>query len=149
IVTILSLKHVTHYLYAQPVALGEHRIMVRPLESYDQKLLESALTITPTPSEVRWLQDVFGNAVAIARFGKRSRELRIESRVRMEHSPIRHDDIQIEGYARPGSLHRARAPRSRARGRRLGPAVHSPKANDRDAPDAHGDDDNDPPGVHL
>ena len=98
--TILSLKRVTHYLYAQPVALGEHRIMVRPLESYDQKLLESALTITPTPSEVRWLQDVFGNAVAIARFGKRSRELRIESRVRMEHSPIRHDDIQIEGYAR-------------------------------------------------
>jgi transglutaminase-like putative cysteine protease len=99
-VTILSLKHVTHYLYAQPVALGEHRIMVRPLESYDQKLLEAELAITPAPSELRWLQDVFGNTVTIARFGKRTRELRIESTVRMEHSPVRHDDIQIEGYAR-------------------------------------------------
>ncbi len=29
-VTILSLRHLTHYRYAQPVALGEHRIMVRP-----------------------------------------------------------------------------------------------------------------------
>jgi transglutaminase-like putative cysteine protease len=99
-VTILSLKHVTHYLYAQPVALGEHRIMVRPLESYDQKLLEARLAITPEPTELRWLQDVFGNAVAVARFGKRSRELRIESTVRMEHRPIRHDEIRIEAYAR-------------------------------------------------
>jgi transglutaminase-like putative cysteine protease len=99
IVTLLFLKHVTHYLYAQPVALGEQRIMVRPLESYDQRLLDAELTITPTPLEVRWLQDVFGNAVAIARFGKRSRELRIESTVRMEHLPVRHKDIQIESYA--------------------------------------------------
>ncbi len=41
--------------------------MVRPQESYDQHLLEAALAITPAPSELRWVQDVFGNAVAIAR----------------------------------------------------------------------------------
>jgi transglutaminase-like putative cysteine protease len=99
-VTILSLKHLTNYLYAQPVALGEHRIMVRPLESYDQKLLEAELTITPTPVDLRWLQDVFGNSVAVARFGKRTRELQIESAVKMEHSPVRPNEIQIEGYAR-------------------------------------------------
>lgn len=77
--TLLSLKHVTHYRYAQPVARGEHRIMVRPREAYDQHLYDAALVITPVPADLRWVQDVFGNAVAIASFAGRSRELRLDS----------------------------------------------------------------------
>ena len=62
----LTLSHVTRYTYRQPVSFGEHRIMVRPRESYDQHLIEAELKIDPPPSELRWLQDVFGNSVAIA-----------------------------------------------------------------------------------
>ena len=62
----LNLSHVTTYSYRQPVAFGEHRIMVRPRESYDQHLIDATLDIDPKPSELRWLQDVFGNSVAIA-----------------------------------------------------------------------------------
>jgi transglutaminase-like putative cysteine protease len=98
--TIVALKHVTDYRYAQPVALGEHRIMARPLESYDQRLLDATLEITPPPSELRWLHDVFGNAVAIARFARRSRELRIVSSFRVDHLPVRISAIQVEAYAR-------------------------------------------------
>jgi transglutaminase-like putative cysteine protease len=99
-VALVSLKHSTHYTYAQPVVLGEHRMMVRPRESFDQRLLEASITIAPEPVELRWLQDVFGNAVAIARFEGRSQELRIDSTVLVHHAPLAAEEIQIERYAR-------------------------------------------------
>ena len=37
--TILSVRHVTTYSYAVPVRLGEHRMMLRPRDSNDQRLL--------------------------------------------------------------------------------------------------------------
>ena len=43
----LRLSHVTTYTYRQPVSFGEHRIMVRPRESYDQHLLDAQLLIDP------------------------------------------------------------------------------------------------------
>jgi transglutaminase-like putative cysteine protease len=97
---LISLSHVTTYRYRQKVAFGEHRMMVRPRESYDQHLLEAELTIDPQPAELRWLQDVFGNAVAVATFARRATELRIESRVRLQHTPAPAAAIAIERYAR-------------------------------------------------
>ena len=97
---LVTLKHLTSYLYAQPVALGPHRMMVRPRESFDQHLLEASLEISPKPSELRWLQDVFGNAVAIAQFAERARELRIESTIVVRHTPQTAEEIHVESYAR-------------------------------------------------
>jgi transglutaminase-like putative cysteine protease len=97
---LVTLKHLTSYLYAQPVALGPHRIMVRPLESFDQHLLAASLDISPEPSALRWLQDVFGNAVAIAEFNQRARELRIESTVVVLHTPRSAEEVHVESYAR-------------------------------------------------
>ena len=96
----LNLSHVTTYTYKQPVSFGEHRIMVRPRESYDQHLLDATLTIDPEPTDIRWLQDVFGNAVAIATFNRPARRLCLDSRVRLEHSPAEVDHVDIEEYAR-------------------------------------------------
>jgi transglutaminase-like putative cysteine protease len=98
--TILTISHVTRYAYRQPVAFGEHRIFVRPRESYDQHLLESRLTIDPEPAELRWTQDVFGNSLALATFDRRAKELRIESWIRMEHKPLLTEEVEIEPYAR-------------------------------------------------
>ena len=96
----LTINHVTTYRYARPVAFGEHRIMMRPRESYDQRLIEASLDIAPTPADLRWLHDVFGNSVAVARFGARAARLRVASTVRLEHMPLKPDAITIEGYAR-------------------------------------------------
>jgi len=74
--------------------------MVRPRESHDQQLISAELTITPEPSEVRWLHDVFGNSVAIATFDRRARELVFDSRVRLDHSPAELATVDIEQYAR-------------------------------------------------
>lgn len=97
---VVSVSHVTTYRYSQLARFGEHRLMVRPRESHDQRLLDSALVITPEPSEVRWLHDVFGNSVAIATFDHRARELRVESKARVLHRPSEVDDVHIEEYAR-------------------------------------------------
>jgi transglutaminase-like putative cysteine protease len=86
--SILSIRHLTRYRYRKPVRLGEHRMMFRPLESYDQRLLSSTLEISPDPSQLRYVHDVFGNCVGIARFATPASELVFESRVRLEHAPL-------------------------------------------------------------
>ena len=96
----LTLSHLTTYTYRQPVAFGEHRIMVRPRESYDQHLIEARLDIDPQPLELRWLQDVFGNSVAIATFDRRAKSLVIDSKLRVQHSPAELQEFHIEDYAR-------------------------------------------------
>jgi transglutaminase-like putative cysteine protease len=100
-VPILTVRHVTTYRYRQPVAFGEHRMMFRPREGHDQRLIEARLEITPEPSDLRWLHDVFGNSVAIARFaGGRAQELRFDSTVRLDHSPAHELDFRLDESAR-------------------------------------------------
>jgi transglutaminase-like putative cysteine protease len=96
---ILTVRHVTVYRYSMPVAFGEHRMMFRPRDGYDQKLLDAAVTMIPEPSEIRWLHDVFGNCVAVASFDQRAEELRFESDIRLEHTPSNLPDLQIEPQA--------------------------------------------------
>ena len=90
----------TSYSYRQPVSFGEHRIFVRPRESHDQDLLEARLIIDPAPVELRWMQDVFGNSLAVATFNRRAKELRIDSLVRVQHMPMLTDEVEVEPYAR-------------------------------------------------
>src|SRR3954468_4835281 len=97
---VLTVRHLTIYRYKQSVAFGEHRMMLRPREGHDQRLFEARLDITPKPAELRWLHDVYGNSVAIARFAKRAKELRFESVVHLDHRSHHALDFQIEDYAR-------------------------------------------------
>jgi transglutaminase-like putative cysteine protease len=63
----LKIHHTTTYRYRQPVSLGPHRLMLRPRESRDLRLMSSDVAVTPTAS-VAWAHDVYGNAVATATF---------------------------------------------------------------------------------
>ena len=38
---LLTIHHKTEYRYARPVAFGEHRIMLRPRDGHDLRVLES------------------------------------------------------------------------------------------------------------
>ena len=98
--TILTVRHVTTYRYRRPVALGEHRMMFRPRDSYDQRLIESRLVITPEPVRIHWIHDPFGNCVAIARFKVRASELRFESTIRVDHYPDNVPDFQTDPRAK-------------------------------------------------
>jgi hypothetical protein len=84
---LLTIRHVTTYRYRQPVAFGEHRMMLRPRDSQDQRVVEATLQIRPEPVTLRFVQDAFGNHIAIAQFSGRSQELCFDSIVCLEHRP--------------------------------------------------------------
>ncbi|MGO9848384.1 MAG: transglutaminase family protein [Methylocella sp.] len=74
----LRIHHRTTYRYRQLVSLGPHRLMLRPRESRDLRLISSDVTVTPAAA-VNWAHDVFGNAVATASFQTMAGNLAIDS----------------------------------------------------------------------
>jgi transglutaminase-like putative cysteine protease len=92
--TILNVRHTTIYRYRRPVRLGEHRLMLRPRDSHDLRLIETNLNFSP-PASIRWIHDVFGNSIAIATFAEAATELRIESSLRLETFALERPAFQI------------------------------------------------------
>jgi transglutaminase-like putative cysteine protease len=84
---LLTIHHKTLYRYTHPVAFGEHRVMLRPRDSHDLRVLSSQLEIVPKPMSLRWIHDVFGNSVAIATFDQRTDTLSFTSTATVEHNP--------------------------------------------------------------
>jgi transglutaminase-like putative cysteine protease len=84
---LLTIHHKTEYRYDRPVAFGEHRIMLRPRDGHDLRVLSGDLRIVPEPASLRWIHDVFGNSVAIATFDARAKTLSFTSTATVEHNP--------------------------------------------------------------
>ena len=97
---MFAIQHVTTYRYARPVRLGPHRLMFRPRDSHDLRLLGATLTISPPAASIRWLHDVFGNSVAIAEFAGEAVELRFQSDIVLEHYGLDSPEFPIADYAR-------------------------------------------------
>jgi len=96
----LTVNHTTVYRYREPVALGEHRMMFRPRESHDLRLIRSNLLISPRPVHLRWLHDPFDNSVAVAAFDGTATELRFESVVTLEHFDSTQPEYPLEDTAK-------------------------------------------------
>lgn len=97
---VLEVRHRTTYLYSEAVQLGEHRLMSRPRDSHDLRLLDTRLILKPPAQRVRWIHDVFGNSLALVTFSQSTRELVIESGFRAEHYPAeRRALLTLEPYA--------------------------------------------------
>lgn len=79
----LTVCHATTYRYQEPVRFGTHRLMLRPRDSHDLRLLGSSLALSP-PGNVRWLHDVFGNSVAFVDFADAADELSIVSTLKLQ-----------------------------------------------------------------
>jgi transglutaminase-like putative cysteine protease len=77
-VTALKIQHKTVYRFRQLVNFRPHRLMLRPRESRDLRLMSHTLAITPT-ALVTWAHDVFSNAVATATFATMADVLVIDS----------------------------------------------------------------------
>lgn len=103
--TIFAVRHVTTYLYRRKVHFGEHRLMFRPRDSYDQRLLTESLVTIPEPAAVRWVHDVFGNCVAMVSFDKPAKELRLETNITLEHTADIAVDLVIDDEARTYPFH--------------------------------------------
>jgi len=94
----LEISHRTRYEYSEPVTLGEHRLMFRPRDSHDLRLLRTGLTIEPAAA-VRWIHDAFGNSIAIATFTGSTAALELNSTICLEHFALPLELPPIEDYA--------------------------------------------------
>ena len=97
---LLSVRHRTTYRYRQKVAFGEHRIMFRPRDGHDQRLISAEVAIDPEPVNLRWVHDVFGNCVALARFDRRADLLSFDCRISLDHRPVNPLEFALEEHAR-------------------------------------------------
>jgi hypothetical protein len=82
--TAFQILHRTIYRYRRPVALGIHRLKLRPRETRDLRVVSADIALTP-PAPLTWAKDVFGNAVATVSFPASTDVLNIESRIVLEH----------------------------------------------------------------
>ena len=74
----LRIYHRTSYRFAEPVTLWPHRLLLRPRESCDLRLVSSNVTVTPAAT-LSWAQDVFGNTIATASFQTMADHLVVDS----------------------------------------------------------------------
>lgn len=98
--TTYAVHHRTLYRYRQPVKLGQHQLLFRPRDSYDQRLLDCRLVIRPAPAEVRWIHDVSGNCLTLVDFDTVSDQLEFDTTIELDHTPENTPDFRIEDYAR-------------------------------------------------
>ena len=95
---LLTVRHATTYRYAAPVTFGPHRLMLRPRDSHDLRIVEAILTLSP-PGRIRWMHDVFHNSVALVDFEKPAAELSIVSTLVMERYGLVRPDFPISPEA--------------------------------------------------
>jgi transglutaminase-like putative cysteine protease len=95
---LLQIEHTTAYRYAEPVRLGTHRLMLRPMEGHDVQIRSSALRIQPE-HKVRWVHDAFDNSIALVDFPAPASALRIESRVTVEQFNTNPFDFVLDSCA--------------------------------------------------
>src|SRR3954470_22303153 len=80
-----DIVHTTTYRYRQPVSFGEHRVMFRPRDSHDLRVLATDLDVWPD-SDVRLIQDPHSNSVALVQPRSRAPELKIVCSFAIEHA---------------------------------------------------------------
>ncbi|MEP7030626.1 MAG: transglutaminase family protein [Pseudolabrys sp.] len=96
---VLTIRHKTEYSYARPVAFGQHRVMLRPRDGHDLRVIALRMAIEPPPISLRWIHDVFGNSVGIATFEGQSDRLVFETEVTIDHDPTHGIDLPADDEA--------------------------------------------------
>jgi transglutaminase-like putative cysteine protease len=94
----LRIAHLTEYSFFEPVTLQPHRLLLRPREGHDIRVVSSRLDISPG-HEIKWHRDVYDNSVAVVSFSTPAQYLSIFSEVRLEHYEEAPLDFVVEDYA--------------------------------------------------
>lgn len=81
-----DIVHTTRYRYREPVRFGEHRVMFRPRDSHDLRVLATDLQCSPEAG-VRMIQDTHSNSIALVTPLAEADELRIVCTFTIEQVP--------------------------------------------------------------
>ncbi|HEY4067267.1 MAG TPA: transglutaminase family protein [Burkholderiaceae bacterium] len=90
--------HTTVYHYKQPVTFGEHRVMFRPRDSHDLRVLATDLQVSPD-AQVRMIQDPHSNSVALVQPDAPASELEIVCRFTIEHAHTNNQELPLSPSA--------------------------------------------------
>lgn len=74
-----SIKHITEYHYQEMVTIGHNRLCLVPLNYNGQQCLSSNIKISPTPDELVYQTDFFGNTLLFISIYKEHDQLEITS----------------------------------------------------------------------
>jgi transglutaminase-like putative cysteine protease len=96
---IFDIIHTTEYRYANPVTLGEHRIMFRPRDSHDLRVLATDLQVEPQAQDVRMIQDVYSNSVALVQPQSPATQLKVVCSFTVENTGGRALDLPLSPEA--------------------------------------------------
>ena len=95
----MRIVHTTEYHYREPVTFGVHRILMRPREGHDLRIVNASVEVLPKCS-VDWLRDIQGNSIAMITFLEPSSILRIHSDMIVDLNEERLEECSIAGLAR-------------------------------------------------
>jgi transglutaminase-like putative cysteine protease len=90
--------HTTVYRYKKPVSFGLHRVMFRPRDSHDLRVLATDLQVSPD-AITRLIQDPHSNSVAMVQPLGNATELRIVCAFTIEHVPAQQDQLALDPSA--------------------------------------------------
>ena len=93
-----EIVHTTVYHYQQPVTFGEHRVMFRPRDSHDLRVLATDLQVSPE-FMVRMIQDPHSNSVALVQPLVPATELRIVCSFAIEHAHTNNLELPLSPSA--------------------------------------------------
>ncbi|MBC7732167.1 MAG: transglutaminase family protein [Bacteriovorax sp.] len=93
-----EIVHTTVYHYKQPVSFGEHRVMFRPRDSHDLRVLATDLQVSPE-AMVRMIQDPHSNSVALVQPLTSSAELKIVCSFTIEHAHTNNLELPLSPSA--------------------------------------------------
>jgi transglutaminase-like putative cysteine protease len=93
-----DIVHTTVYRYSKPVTFGEHRVMFRPRDSHDLRVLATDLQVSPE-SIVRMIQDPHSNSVALVQPIRPATELRIVASFTIEHAHSQNLELPLDTAA--------------------------------------------------
>ncbi len=94
-----DITHTTHYRYAQPVTLDEHRVLFRPRDSHDLRVLATDMQVTPAPLDIRLIQDAYSNSVALVQPQSPADEFKVVCSFSVEHTGTRALDLPLSAHA--------------------------------------------------
>jgi transglutaminase-like putative cysteine protease len=93
-----DITHTTHYRYLEPVSFGAHRVMFRPRDSHDLRVLATDLVCSPE-AQIRMIQDPHSNSVALVQPLRQSDELKIVCTFTIEHAPGDGTELELSPSA--------------------------------------------------
>ncbi|MEY3898148.1 MAG: hypothetical protein RLZZ214_3669 [Verrucomicrobiota bacterium] len=95
----MRIVHTTEYHYKEVVTFGVHRVLMRPREGHDIRIMKAAVEVSP-PCSIDWVRDIQGNSIALITFLEPSAFLRIHSDLIV--------DLNEERFMEPGIASLAR-----------------------------------------